>query len=311
MMRILKLGLLTLLVLLIAPILVSAFIQHEARSFEAVDLDQTDHQEVVFQNIQQNLRLAGMLFLPDEEGPFPAVVMIHGSGSSRRDNGWYLAVARYLQRSGVVVLLPDKRGSERSEGQWRTASYQDLATDTAAAIDYLRSQDRIRITGIAIIGFSQGGRIAPIVAAEMRELDFVINIVGGALPAHQALVYEEMHNLRELGMLPGFAHVLAYPAAWSLIYVRQREHWSAVGNFDPLPFWREVSAPSLVLYGAEDTNVNTEKSSARLRSLGKPNIDVQVYDGSGHALEDSPGQGNSIFRNDALSVIRDFIRTAS
>jgi uncharacterized protein len=309
-MRILKLGMLAFLVLLIVPILVSPFTEHEARSLEAVELDQTDHQEVVFQNTQQNLRLAGMLFVPDEEGPFPAVVMIHGSGSSRRDNGWYLSVAQYLQRSSVVVLLPDKRGSERSEGQWRTASYQDLATDTVAAIDYLRSQDRVSISRIGLIGFSQGGRIAPIVAAEMRELDFVINIVGGAVPAHQALVYEEMHNLREFGVLPGFAHVLAYPAAWSLIYVRQNEHWSAVGDFDPLPFWREVVAPSLVLYGAEDTNVNTHRSSARLRSLGKPNIDVKVYDGSGHALEDPPGQGNRIFRSDALSDIRDFIRIA-
>lgn len=309
-MRVVKIALLVLLALMIVPVLVASFSEPNERSFEAVELDQTDYRDLVFRNAEQDLRLAGMLFIPNGEGPFPAVVVIHGSGTSRRNNGWYLTVTQYLQRNGVVVLLPDKRGSERSEGHWPTASYQDLATDAAAAIDYLRNQDRIPISRIGVIGFSQGGRIAPIVATEIKDLSFVINVVGGAIPAHEALVYEEVHNLRELGVLPGLAHVLAYPAAWSIIYVRQRDHWAAVGNFDPLPFWRNVAAPSLVLYGSQDTNVNTEKSVERLQSLGKSNINVKVYAQSGHALEDPPGRGSSIFRSDALREMRHFIESA-
>lgn len=310
MMRLLNMALLALIALLIIPVLFSSFIEPKQRSFDAVELDETDHQNVVFQNAEQELRLAGMLFVPNGEGPFPAAVAIQGSGPSYRSNGWYLTVAQYLQRNGVLVLLPDKRGSEKSEGQWRTASYQDLATDTSAALNYLRNQKRIRISKLGVIGFSQGGRIAPIVATEAKDLSFVVNIVGGAVPAHEALVYEEIHNLRQMGILPGFSHMLAYPAAWSLIYLRQAEHWAAVGNFDPISYWREVDTPSLVMYGKEDTNVNSARSAARLRSLAKSNIDVKVFEGSGHALESPVGRGNSLFRSDALSVIRNFIHSA-
>jgi dienelactone hydrolase len=299
------------LALLIIPILLARIVEPEARTLEGVRLDETDHREIVFRNSGQGLQLAGLLFIPDGKGPFPAAIVIHGSGSSDRGNGWYLALAQYLQRNGILVLLPDKRGSGKSEGRWQTASYLDLATDAVAAIRFLQSQDEISIGRLGVVGLSQGGRIAPIVATEMADLAFVISIVGGAVPAHEALVYEETHNLRELGILPGLSDVLAYPAAWSLIYVRQRDHWNVVGNFDPVPYWQEVAAPSLVLYGEGDTNVNSKTSAARLRALGKPNIEVRMYEGSGHALEDPPGQGNNIFRRDALDDIKDFIQDAA
>lgn len=65
------------------------------------------------------------------------VVIIHGGGTSQRDNDWHLSMVSYLQSNEVLVLLPDKRGSEKSAGDWRTASFEDLATDTLAAVQYL------------------------------------------------------------------------------------------------------------------------------------------------------------------------------
>ncbi len=76
------------------------------------------------------------------------------------------------------MLLPDKRGSESSEGDWRTSSYEDLTTDTLAAIEFLRSRDAVSISSIGVIGMSEGGRIAPIVATQSDELAFVVNMVG-------------------------------------------------------------------------------------------------------------------------------------
>ncbi len=124
---------------------------------------------------------------------------------------------------------------------------------------------------------------------------------------HDLLVYEETHNLRELGILPGLSDLFAYPASWSIIYFRQREFWDAIGNFDPVPYWHGLSVASLVLYGENDTNVPSSESAAILRSLRNPNIDVRIYEGSGHALESPEGSGKSIFREDALRDIRDFI----
>jgi dienelactone hydrolase len=297
------------LALLIVPVLVNQIANPKRRSFEWVELKDTSYQEISFRNTAQDLELAGMLFVPDGEGPFPAAVIIHGSGTSHRDSGWYLTLTRYLQENGVVVLLPDKRGSEQSEGDWRTASFEDLATDSVAAVSFLKNQDEVTISNIGVIGLSQGGHIAPVVADQTQEIAFVVNIVGGVVPMHDLLVYEETHNLRELGILPGLSDLLAYPASWSITKVRQRRFWDAVGNFDPVPYWQRLSVDSLVLYGENDTNVPSSESAAILRSLGNPNIDVKIYEGSGHALESPEGKGRSIFREDALRDIRDFIHS--
>ena len=99
---------------------------------------------------------------------YPGVVIVHGSGTSQRDNGWYLTLVQYLQEHGVVVLLPDKRGSAQSAGDWRTASFDDLATDTLAAVAWLKLQDAVDPDKIGVIGLSEGGHIAPMVANQMR-----------------------------------------------------------------------------------------------------------------------------------------------
>ncbi len=299
------------LALLIIPILVTQFAKPERRSFEWVELNDTSYQEISFQNTAQDLELAGMLFVPEGEGPFPAAVIVHGSGTSRRDSGWYLTLTQSLQENGVVVLLPDKRGSEQSEGDWRTASFVDLATDTLAAVSFLKSQDEVAVSNIGIIGMSQGGHFAPLVATESPDVTFLVNVVGGALPMHDQLVYEETHNLREIGFLPGLSDLLAYPSSWMIINVRQKVFWDSIGNFDAVPYWQRLSIESLVLYGELDTNVPSSESAEILRSLGKPNIDVRIYEGSGHALESPTGEGNSIFREDALRDIRDFVLSAT
>jgi len=295
------------LALFIVPVLVTQIFKPEQRSFKWVELEDTRYREISFQNTAQDLELAGMLFVPEGDGPFPAAVIIHGSGTSRRDSGWYLTLTQYLQENGVVVLLPDKRGSEQSEGDWRTASFEDLATDSVAAVSFLKNQKEASISGIGVIGLSQGGHIAPVVANQAQDIVFVVNIVGAAVQMHDLLVYEETQNLRKWGILPGISDLLAYPASWSIINVRQSRFWDAVGNFDPVPYWQGLSVESLVLYGENDTNVPSSKSAAILRSLGKSNIDVRIYKGSGHALESPEGMGRRIFREDALRDIRDFI----
>ena len=303
--------LLGLLALLIVPVLVTQIAKPDRRSFERVELKDTSYQEISFQNAAHNLELAGMLFVPEGDGPFPAAVIIHGSGTSHRDSGWYLTLTQYLQENGIVVLLPDKRGSEQSEGDWRTASFEDLSTDSVAAVSFLKNQEEGTISDIGVIGLSQGGHIAPLVADQTQDIAFVVNIVGGAIPMHDLLMYEETNNLREFGIIPGISDLLAYPASWSITKVRQRGFWDAIGNFDPVPYWQRLSVESLVLYGENDTNVPSSESAAILRSLGNPNIEVKIYEGSGHALESPEGKGRSIFREDALRDIRDFIYSST
>ncbi len=158
---------------------------------------------------------------------------------------------------------------------------------------------------------SQGGHISPLVADQTQDIAFLVNMVGGAVPMHDMLLYEENHNLRQMGLVPGLSNVVAYPSTFVLKNITKRDFWEAIGNFDVIPYWERLTVSSLVLYGQDDTNVPSAESAARLRSLGKSNIDVRIYEGSGHPLEDPEGTGNSIFRGDALRDIRDFIGYAT
>jgi hypothetical protein len=264
--------------------------------------------EISIQNRMQDLTLGGLLFAPEGNGPFPAAVVIHGSGTSRRDNGWYLTLTKYLQDTGIVVLLPDKRGSEKSEGDWRTSSFEDLATDARAAIEHLRRQGSVPLSGIGIIGMSQGGWIAPLVATQVDDLAFLISMVGSVVTPREQLLYEENHNLRQVGFLPGISDVLAYVGSANVRYLAQPELYELIDDYDPLPYWRDISIDSLALFGADDTNVPSAESAKRLISLDNPHIRVKIYKGSGHALESPRGRGNSVIRTDALDEISEFIR---
>ena len=292
---------------LFAPVLARQLLPPEPRQLERVALADTRHSEITFQNRSQDLALAGLLFVPQGDGPFPAAVVIHGSGTSRRDNGWYLTLTKHLQDSGIVVLLPDKRGSEKSEGDWTTSSFMDLATDTMAAIEHLRAQQSVPLSGIGVIGMSQGGWIAPVVASQDDDLAFLVSMVGSVVTPREQLLYEENHNLRQLGFLPGISNVLAYAGYANVRYLAQPQLYDLIVDYDPLPYWQEISIDSLALFGAEDTNVPTTESAKRLLNLDNPRIRVEIYQGSGHALESPPEQGNSIIRKDALNEISGFI----
>jgi pimeloyl-ACP methyl ester carboxylesterase len=97
----------------------------------------------------------------------------------------------------------------------------------------------------------------------------------------------------------------------STAYIRnvaQAEFWDGVADYDPIPYWSAVDIPALVLLGADDTNVPSEESARRLQALQKPNLRIEIFEGSGHALQDPAGQGNSIIREEALDAIRSAIK---
>ncbi len=294
---------LTLLLLLIAPVLITQILPSDSRSFRSVLLEELQYTEIDFPNAEQEIELAGMLFLPQGKGPFPAVVVIHGSGTSFRENRWYLTLTEFLQARGVVVLLPDKRGSVNSGGDWRTASFEDLATDTLAAVRYLTETDAVETSAIGIVGMSQGGWTAPLVADRSPDVEIIVSLAGSAVTPVEQLLYEENNNLRQLGFLPGISNVIALMSTTYIRKVGQRPFWDAIGDYDPLPHWARLDVDALALFGRADTNVPSEDSAAKLRTLGNSRIRIRMYDDSGHAIESPAGQGDSIIRQDALDDI--------
>lgn len=280
----------------------------------------SDGEEVRFRNVE--LGLAGLWFTPSGGGPFPAAVIIRGSGESRRDNPWARLFVDVLLDSDVAVLLPDKRGSGVSEGDWQTATFSDLAGDALAAVRHVRSRPEVDPERVGLVGLSQGGRVAPVAAARSSDVAFVVNVVGSGVPFVEQVDHEMEHTFREAGLtgddlgaamalhdvakryvngeIPWDTYRSALDSALASEWRRAAEgfpatedHWRweffrGVIDFDPLPWWRRVEAPTLVLYGSEDANTPTARSVERLREAFSSDVpgthEIRVFDGLGHGL---------------------------
>lgn len=232
-----------------------------------------------------DVTLAGSLFLPrGRTGPVPGAVIIHGSGLSDRDNYWYMTFADTLVRSGLAVLLPDKRGSGQSGGDWFTTGLAGFADDVAAQVEVLRSHPAVDADRVGLVGMSQGGHIAPIVAPRVDPA-FVVNISGSAVPLNEQIVHELSQDMKR-DRLPGILDAAVRPISIWMVKRRRPEWWARNGPIDPIEHWAEVTAPAVTLYGRLDEldNVPVARSVERLDSLGLPNMDVWVFEGVGHGL---------------------------
>ena len=262
------------------------------------DLSMMHFQEVSFKNSYDSTQLGGMFFLPESPGPCPVAVIIQGSGPSRRDNPWYLAVAAYLQQNGIAVLLPDKRGCEHSGGKWEGADFGLLATDVESAIAFISRQGNFSGTGV--LGMSQGGWIAPVVASKMPDLVFVISMSGAMVTFDEQLVFEEFHNIAPY-TYDFIARAVAPLTAGKL---KKKKELAPFAGFDPIPYWKSVSVPVFIAYGENDTNCPVEESIKRMDEEGLDYYIVKVYPGGGHGILDpETGRVNPLFLSDMKKFI--------
>ena len=151
-------------------------------------------EEVTFENMGAKITLAGTLTLPKKEGVFPVVVLISGSGPQNRDEELlrhkpFLVLSDYLTRQGIAVLRFDDRGVGASKGNFRTATSADFATDVESAVAYLKT--RKEISQIGLIGHSEGGLIAPMVAANSKDINFIVLLAGPGIDGTKILLMQQ------------------------------------------------------------------------------------------------------------------------
>lgn len=151
-----------------------------------------DEEEVAYENKAAGIKLAGTLTLPRSEGKFPAVILISGSGQQNRDEEIFghrpfLVLADYLTRQGIAVLRVDDRGVGGSTGNFSQATTEDFAGDVLAGIEYLKNRKEIDPTRIGLIGHSEGGIIAPIVATQSPDVAFIVMMAGTGLTGEEIL----------------------------------------------------------------------------------------------------------------------------
>jgi dipeptidyl aminopeptidase/acylaminoacyl peptidase len=276
-------------------------------------------EEVTFRN--GAVTLSGTLMLPESSAceRHPGVVFLHGSGPEGRWASTYLA--GLFAKRGFVALVYDKRGVAKSTGDWRTAGFEELAADAAAAIAMLRARPDVDPALVGIHGHSQGATIAPLAATQVPDLAFIIASAAAATMAETEM-YSLANSMRVKTLPPDDARLAhAYLEAvvgaaygtlprakveevwdqvrgkpWAFPLPEASHHYWAfskrIASYRPTDHWRRVSAPALLLYGDLDERVPPRSSAEAITAAyGKgpgPKIDVVNFAGAGPYVQVPP-----------------------
>jgi len=268
-----------------------------------------------------DVTLAGTLLMPRTGASVPAVVFLHGSGAEGRWASRYLATV--LVKAGIAALIFDKRGVGGSSGDWRLAMPNDLAADGAAAVARLQQEPRIDKQRIGIHGHSQGGTLAPLVAAKASNVAFIIGSAAAGVPTDSTEIFSILNSiLRSAQTASDSASARAYTReVVAVAYhgkprteldvlvtaLRDRPwffapppnnapYWAfskAFGAYRPLEWWAQVRAPVLLVYGGSDERVpaaeSAEHIAATLRRAGNSDVTVRIFPGADHNFRLAPG----------------------
>jgi dienelactone hydrolase len=254
--------------------------------------------------------LAGTLLLPKSKGPFPAVITITGSGQQTRDERLPLPglekyrifgqVAEALAARGIAVLRVDDRGVGKSTGlqTLTTATTADFADDVRAQVAYLRSRPEIDPKRIALAGHSEGGVIAPMVAASDPQIAAIVLMAGTAKRGDVVLAYQINYQLDMDTTLT--AEAKANRRAEGLDQIKKtveggdtsklpelmRSMWMKFFlTYDPLPALAKVRQPILIVQGEIDQQVTADQApmiEKAARGAGNKDVTVRVYPGLNH-----------------------------
>jgi pimeloyl-ACP methyl ester carboxylesterase len=280
---------------------------------------------VAYDNAAANVRLAGTLTLPQGRGPFPAVVLIAGSGAHTRDemvfgHAIFLVLADHLTRHGIAVLRYDKRGLGQSTGDYAAATSTDFAADADAGIAYLKTRPEIDARRIGLIGHSEGGVIAPMVAERDPAVAFLVLMAGSGVPGDQIIMAQSRaiaaaagapqaalaaNAVIERRFLDAVMSAKDQPSA----ELAAREVLKGSGmpqaaidaqaravasdwyrfflNYDPARALRRLRRPILAIIGSKDLQVPADQNLAALREVLKsdPAAEVVELPGLNHLFQ--------------------------
>ncbi|PZF73968.1 alpha/beta hydrolase family protein [Taibaiella soli] len=162
-------------------------------------------EDVTFTNKDHSITYAGTITIPNGKGPFPAAVLITGSGPENRDEEVFghkpfAVIADQLTKHGYVVLRVDDRGTGKTTGIYHGATTADFAKDVNAHLDYLKSRKEVNDKKMGLIGHSEGGIIAPIVASERKDVDFIVMLAGVGIPTTKGMELQNVAVMKKKGL---------------------------------------------------------------------------------------------------------------
>ena len=280
--------------------------------------------DVSFPGGAEDVTLAGELTLPQGDGPFPAVVLISGSGPQDRNEELmnhkpFLILSDYLTSNGFAVLRYDDRGTAESTGKFKTATTKDFGDDAAAALNFLLQQDGIDAARAGYVGHSEGGFIAPL-ATQIEPADFMVFLAGPSQPLPDVILRQsadlskaaglpdariEKQNETQEKLFEALANLspeddafevakqiisesgLAPPAALEAQAKQVSTPWMLwMIGFDPRPEIAAYDGPVLALFAEKDLQVAPDANVPDMQAaLSHPQSVVKTLPGLNHLFQ--------------------------
>ena len=286
-------------------------------------------QDLTYPNPTAGIKLGASLTWPNGPGPFPAVILITGSGQQDRDESLlghkpFLVLADYLTRQGIAVLRSDDRGAGKSGGVFAISTNADFVSDTEAAITYLKSRREIDPKRIGLIGHSGGGIIAPMVAARRQDVAFIVLMAGTGVRGDQVIV-AQVTAAAEAEGVPNAAAIEEGKTQRRVEDLIMQERDDAVLkeklkpilgaktdavvtefttpwhrqflSYDPATALRRVSCPVLAMIGEKDVQVLPKQNLPAIRKAlqegGNKHFEVVEMPGLNHLFQTAKTGGVS------------------
>lgn len=276
---------------------------------EYADRSAFAEREVALAGVDGDCELRGTLAVPDGEGPFPGVVVVHGSGPQDRNgtiggNRVYQDVAWGLASRGIAVLRYDKRTHACEVPPEETTLDRVVTDDALAAVETLRAADAVRSDAVAVAGHSLGGAVAPRIAARDGELAGIVMLAANARPLYRLLPeqnryvaeldgrvteterrrierYEEAVRRIEEGEVDPDETIAGSPGRF----------WLSLREYDQVETAASLEVPRLVCQGGRDFQVSPEADFERWREALGDEATYRLYDPLNHLF--APGEGRS------------------
>jgi pimeloyl-ACP methyl ester carboxylesterase len=289
--------------------------------------------------------LAGTLTLPDGPGPFPAVILVSGSGPQNRDEEIlghrpFAVIADHLTREGIAVLRYDDRGVAESGGDFASATSEDLAADALAVLDVLRRRPETDSDRTGLIGHSEGGMIGIYLGYRNPDIPFLVLLAPSVLSGEEQLLLQNEILMRRMGLdeqsiaANSAINRELYTAALSdsepeerrgrIIEIMTRDAGLPLADaeaqadtllspwmrfflsYDPTAEVNDLAMPTLALFGGLDTQVDAD---ANIAPIDNPGIEVRSYRGLNHLFQEAesglPAEYGSISETFNPAVLND------
>ena len=278
-------------------------------------------QDITFKSGE--IELAGTLYTPKGDGPFPAIVFVHGSGPETRDNSKYSA--KWLQSIGYIALAYDKRGTGESGGDPESVNrfdFNELANDAVAAVNYLAGLQNVDKAKIGLHAGSQGGWVASLAASKSRDISFMVVKSASVCTVEEDRIFERSARLASEGFSKeqieeaqiiqkaeplrkggsdNFAKLFEQfknkdwfkrvylgddPNSESL--TSYRKWYGTIADFDPLPYLSKLEVPVFWIFGDPDLDKlgPVELSISNLQNFGSDKFKILQIDGQSHNIKE-------------------------